>query len=270
MSMRRTIVLAVALVVLGASGASASLCRGSFLGCRTRAQRIRYCKADCRTNRSLCSAVFERGRLVQRCRNLLVTACLGEGGTCTHTCSSSNPCPSGKQCVSGQCIFAVDRCAGGCPSQFPNCGPDGRCWTLPCAQLCGNDNCCGAGYPVCGDDGLCHRDPNGGNGPTSGGIPANLPPGNYTVSLCVSGYVSLPCQDVGTIPFEGASQFQSTLDSVISTWLAAATAGLPDCSRSATTYSAFDGSEFTASFSATCTADSVSVTESVSITVRRN
>lgn len=266
---RRSVVVALTVILLGASGASASLCRGSFLGCRTRAARIRYCKADCRNQRALCSSVFERGRLVQRCRNTLVTACLGEGGTCTHPCSNTNPCPSGKQCVEGQCIFAVDRCAGGCPSQFPNCGPDGRCWTLPCGQLCGGDNCCGGGYPLCGDDGLCHRDPDGGSGGSSGSLPSNLPPGNYTVSVCISGFVSLPCQTAGTIPFEGASQFQGALNSIINAWLAA-TAGIPDCTRGATTYSAFDGSEFTVSFSATCTSEGQSVTESVSITVRLN
>ena len=98
-------------------------------------------------------------------------------------------------------------------------------------------------------------------------MPTNLPPGNYTVTLCVSGYVSLPCQVAGTIPFQGVSQFQSALDSVINQWLAA-TAGLPDCTRSAATYSAFDGSSFTVTFSVTCSSEGTSVSETVNITVR--
>jgi hypothetical protein len=260
-------IVALAILATTATGAGASLCRGSFLGCRTRAQRVRYCQASCRSVRALCTSTFERGRLQQRCRTTLVSACLGEGGTCVHPCSSTNPCPTGRQCVRSQCIFAVDRCPGGCPSEFPNCGPDGRCWTLPCANLCGNDNCCGADFPVCGDDGLCHSSPGGGGGGSgSGGFPANLPPGNYSVSLCISGYVSLPCQSVGTIPLQSVSQFQSALDGAINAWLAA-TAGLPDCTRGATTYSAFDGSSFTASLSATCTSSSATVSETVSITV---
>ena len=98
-------------------------------------------------------------------------------------------------------------------------------------------------------------------------MPTNLPPGNYTVTMCVSGYVSLPCQVAGTIPFQGVSQFQNALDSVINQWLAA-TAGLPDCTRGATTYSPYDGSSFTVTFSVTCSSPSGSVSETVNITVQ--
>ena len=252
-----------------------------------------------------------------RCFRDLMATCLTAGGTCTYTCDDANPCPTGKQCVGGQCILdPPDRCDGGvCPAGYPHCGPDGRCWTQPCAEVCGSsccggsfpvcggdglchpgdqcgagmcpvayphcgpdgncwklrcdslcgaDNCCGGDYPICESDGLCHPD-----SPTDGGngVPTNLPPGNYTVTMCVSGYVSLPCQVAGTIPFQGVSQFQNALDSVINQWLAA-TAGLPDCTWSAATYSAFDGSSFTVTFSVTCTSEGASVSETVNITVR--
>ena len=229
----------------------------------------------------------------------------------------SHTVAAGKQCVDGQCILdPLDRCGGGvCPADYPNCGPDGRCWTKPCADLCGA-GCCGGSFPICGGDGLCHPPDACGDGtcpadyphcgtdgrcwsracdnlcgadnccggdhpicksdglcypdgPTGGGggVPTDLPPGNYTVSMCVSGYVSLPCQVVGSIPFHGVALFQTALNTVINQWLAA-TAGLPDCTRGATTYSPYDGSSFTVTFSVTCSSPSGSVSETVNITVQ--
>ena len=87
--------------------------------------------------------------------------------------------------------------------------------------------------------------------------------------MCVSGYVSLPCQAVGSIPFHGVAQFQSALNTVINQWLAA-TAGLPDCTRGATTYSPYDGSSFTVTFSVTCSSPAGSVSETVNITVQHS
>ena len=57
-----------------------------------------------------------------------MATCLTAGGTCTYTCDDANPCPTGKQCVGGQCILdPPDRCDGGvCPAGYPHCGPDGR------------------------------------------------------------------------------------------------------------------------------------------------
>src|SRR5262249_24093891 len=159
-----------------------------------------------------------------------------------------------------------DQCgAGTCPADYPHCGVDGRCWTLRCENLCGTDNCCGGDHPICKSDGLCYPEPTGGGN----GVPTNLPPGNYTVTVCASGYVSQPCQGAGTIRFEGVSQFQAALNNVINQWLAA-TAGIPDCTRGATTYSPFDGSSFTVTFSVTCSSGGVSVSETVTITVSRS
>src|SRR5438128_2142648 len=86
---------------------------------------------------------------------------------------------------------------------------------------------------------------------------------------CVSGYVSLPCQAVGSIPFHCIAQFQNALNTVINQWLAA-TAGLPDCTRGATTYSPYDGSSFTVTFSVTCSSPAGSVSETINITVQHS
>ena len=71
------------------------------------------------------------------------------------------------------------------------------------------------------------------------------------LSICISGSITLPCQDAGTIPLQGLAQFKAAITSALDQWLAA-TAGTPDCSRGAATYSGFDGSEFTATATATC------------------
>jgi hypothetical protein len=296
-------------------------CHASFLGCGPNGKAhpktlVRHCQGLCRSYRDRCRTAFHNGRIRTRCYRDLIATCLSAGGTCAAACDANNPCPTGKQCVAGQCILSPpDRCRGAlCPAGYPNCGPDGRCWTQPCAELCGSsccggshpvcgsdelchtpdtcgdhtcpdgyphcgpdgrcwdgacenlcgdNNCCGGDHPVCKSDGLCYPAPSGDGG---SGVPTNLPPGNYTVTMCVSGYVSLPCQAVGTIPYQGRTQFQNALNGAINQWLAA-TAGLPDCSRGATTYSAFDGSRFTVSFGVTCSSPAGSVSETVNITV---
>ncbi|TMA34436.1 MAG: hypothetical protein E6J79_16620 [Deltaproteobacteria bacterium] len=319
-------VLLLAMILLGPSATAVQAydCHASFLGCGPGGrphpkQLVRQCRGVCRTFRDRCHTAFNNGKMRTRCYRDLIATCLTAGGTCASACDAANPCPAGKQCVQGQCILhPPDRCQGAvCPAGYPNCGPDGRCWTQPCAELCGSsccggshpvcgsdslchppdscgdrtcpvdyphcgpdgkcwngpcanvcgtDNCCGGDHPVCKSDGLCYRDPTSDGG---SGVPANLPPGNYTVTMCVSGYVSLPCQPVGTIPFEGRTQFQTALNTAINQWLAA-TAGIPDCTRGATTYSAFDGSSFTVTFAVTCTSPAGSVSETVHITVHRN
>jgi len=98
---------------------------------------------------------------------------------------------------------------------------------------------------VC-DGGTCRPGPAGG-----GGFPTDLPPGNYELIICISGTITLPCQSAGTIPFQGLAQLQAAITSALDQWLAA-TAGTPDCTRGATTYSGFDGTQFTATATATC------------------
>ena len=285
---RLAVALLVALAILTPeAGAAGPTCRTSFAGCRTRAQKIRFCRSACVTTRTVCQEAFVKGRLERRCGKRALRACLGEGGSCIRTCDDSNPCPGDQQCVSGRCIMAqpcTTACGGGCcGGDYPNCGVDLRCWTKPCATVCG-DTCCGGRYPNCGPDGRCWTRPCetvcgdtccGGDVPlcdggtcrpgTPGGgdgFPTNLPPGTYALTICITGSVSIPCQSVGSIPFEGVGQLKAAITTALDQWLAA-TAG-SDCSRGATTYSGYNGSEFTATATATCG----DATETVTITLR--
>jgi hypothetical protein len=279
--------LAVVTMAILPAGAAAPSCRTSFLGCRTHVQKIRFCRAACVTTQDVCLSAFIKGRLQRRCQSRAVRACIGEGGSCVHPCDAQHPCGADQQCASGRCIMAQPcktACgAGCCGGDYPNCGPDLQCWTKPCETVCG-DTCCGGRYDNCGPDGRCWTNPCetlcgdtccGGDAPAcdggtcrpgqsgGGGFPTNLPPGNYGLSICISGTVSIPCQDGGTIPFQSLGQFESAITSALDQWLAA-TAGTADCSRGAATYSGFDGSEFTATATATCG----DATETLTITVR--
>jgi hypothetical protein len=279
------VMLAATTLVPTATAAGPS-CRTSFAGCRTHAQKIRFCRAACVTTRTVCQNAFIKGRLERRCGKRALRACLGERGSCIHACDTEHPCAAEQQCVGGQCIMAQPctttcgtGCCGGdypncgpdlrcwtkpcdtvcgdtcCGGRYPNCGPDGHCWTRPCETVCGN-TCCGGAYPVC-DGGTCRAGTPGGDG-----FPTNLPPGNYEFVICISGTISLPCQSAGPIPFQGVAQLKAAIASALEQWLAA-TAGT-DCSRGATTYSGFNGSEFTATATATCG----DATGTVTITVR--
>jgi hypothetical protein len=280
------VVVAVALSSVAAAGPT---CRTSFLGCRTRPQKIRFCRAACVTTRTVCKQAFRSSRLKVRCTKRALRVCVSEGGSCIHACDAGNPCPAGQQCVAGRCIMAEpcqtpcgDGCCGG---DYPNCGPDGRCWTKPCESLCGT-SCCGGKFPNCGPDDRCWSKPcetlcgktccggatpvcdagtcqAGSGGGGGDGFPTNLPPGTYSLVICISGTVSLPCQGIGSIPFQSLAQFEAAIGAAFDQWLAA-TAGTPDCSRGAATYSAFDGSQFTATATATCG----EATETLKLTVR--
>jgi len=136
-----------------ATDAPAVSCRGSFLGCRSHAQRVRFCQAACTTTRTICRAAFIRRRLEQRCQTRALRVCLSEGGSCIHGCDAQHPCPAQQQCVSGRCIMA-EPCKTACGSNccggdYPYCGTDGRCWMKPCTNLCG-DGCCGGRYRTAG------------------------------------------------------------------------------------------------------------------------
>jgi len=279
--------LAVVATAISPTGAAAPSCRTSFLGCRTHVQKIRFCRAACVTTQDVCRSAFIKGRLQRQCQSRAVRACIGEGGSCVHPCDAQHPCGADQQCASGQCIMAQPcktACGTGCcGGDYPNCGPDLQCWTKPCETVCG-DTCCGGRYDNCGPDGRCWTNPCetlcgatccGGDAPAcdggtchpgqsgGGGFPTNLPPGNYGLSICISGTVSIPCQDGGTIPFQSLGQFETAITTALDQWLAA-TAGTADCSRGAATYSGFDGSEFTA----TATATWGDATDTLTITVR--
>src|SRR5262249_17898668 len=156
-------------------------------------------------------------------------------------CIMAQPCvtPCGAQCcggdypycgVNGYCWtgpcseLCGTSCCGG---KYPHCGPDDRCWTKPCETLCGK-TCCGGDYPVC-DGGSCHPGSTPTTLPGGDGFPTNLPPGTYALNVCVAGQVSL-CQDVGTLPYQGVTQFRGALSSAVDVWLQA-TAGVGGCSR---------------------------------------
>lgn len=237
---------------------------------------MRFCQAACTTTRTICRTAFISGKLQKRCEKRALRVCLTSGGTCIHSCDTAAACRSGDRCVSGQCIMDEPcrtacgaKCCGGdypncgpdghcwtrpcqtlcgdtcCGGRFPDCGPDGHCWIKPCETLCGN-TCCGGDYPIC-DAGSCRRDNGGGGGD---GFPTNLPPGTYALTACLTGAVSIPCQAAGTIPLEGLAQFESAIRSALDQWLAA-TAG-SGCARGAAAYSAFNGSAFTATATVTC------------------
>src|SRR5882762_10635236 len=105
------LVLTAVLVVGTAVSAPALSCRGSFLGCRSHAQKQSFCRASCRTRRNLCTTTFRAiGGLRKRCYDLMVSTCIGQGGVCERGCGTTNPCPPGQQCVLGQCLLkAPDR-----------------------------------------------------------------------------------------------------------------------------------------------------------------
>ncbi len=281
------LLIAVATLIPPAGAAGLS-CRTAFAGCRTRAQKIRFCRAACVTTRTVCQSAFIKGRLQRRCEKRAMRACLGEGGSCIHSCDAQQPCGAEQRCVSGRCIMAQPcqtACGTGCcGGDYPNCGPDLQCWTKPCENLCG-DSCCGGHYPNCGPDQRCWTRPCetlcndtccGGDAPLcdggtcrtgmpgGDGFPTNLPPGNYGLTICISGTITLPCQSAGTIPLQGLAQFKAAITSALDQWLVA-TAGTPDCTRGAATYSGFDGSAFTATATATCG----DATWTLRITVRR-
>ena len=268
------VLIAVA-TLISTAGAAGPSCRTAFAGCHTRAQKTRFCRAACVTTRAVCQSAFIKGRLQRRCEKQSLRVCLGEGGSCVHVCDAQTPCAAAQQCVNGQCIMAqpcATACGTGCcGGDYPSCGPDLQCWTKPCENLCG-DSCCGGHYSNCGPDQRCWTKPCdtlcgdtccGGDAPlcdggtcrsgTSGGdgFPTNLPPGTYELIICISGTITLPCQSAGTIPFQGLAQFREAITSAFDQWLAA-TAGTPDCTRGATTYSGFNGSAFTATATATC------------------
>ena len=82
---RIALALLVAVTTLiSAADAAGQSCRTAFAGCRTRAQKIRFCRAACVSTREVCQSAFIKGRLERRCGKQAVRVCLGEGGSCIH------------------------------------------------------------------------------------------------------------------------------------------------------------------------------------------
>jgi hypothetical protein len=110
---------------------------------------------------------------------------------------------------------------------------------------------------------VCGRD----CGTTSTTLPGpNLPPGNYNVTICISGTVSLPCTSVGSFPVTQLGAFEQAMESTISQFLASG--GATGCAIGAgQAISAGGGVDVR--FSATCTDGSGgSATETVLLEVR--
>ena len=208
------------------------------------AARVTRCYANCPVELTGCRTVFIKGRFYRDCVRRIVYAC-HHGGTC----GSVMPPPP------------TDRCRGGvfCPLARPFCNTT----RLTCVQ-----GTCPAGYPVncgtycCTAGGVCGQ---GGCVPPTQG-PPTLPPGNYNVTICVSGTVSLPCTPIGTFPISALGAFEQAIQGAIDQFLAAG--GAEGCSLGAGQASAAGGG-VDVSFSATCTDPSgASASETVLLEVR--
>jgi hypothetical protein len=94
----------------------------------------------------------------------------------------------------------------------------------------------------------------------------NLPPGNYNVTICISGTISLPCSPVGTFPISQLGTFEQAMQSAITQFLASG--GAQGCSIGAGQASAAGGG-VDVRFSATCSDPSgASASETVLLEVR--
>jgi len=193
----------------------------------------------------------------------------------TSTCVANPPggCPAGfpTDCQNGFCCPSGDTCntSGCCGGQYPV-----ACGDYCCTQgsTCGQGSCtdpCPAATPVaCGDPLLCCAAGSacgqGGCVPSTG--PPTLPPGNYNVTICVSGTINLPCTPVGTFPISELGAFEQAMQGAISQFLASG--GAEGCSIGAGQASAAGGG-VDVSFSATCTDPSgASASETVLLEVR--
>jgi hypothetical protein len=212
---------------------------------RTGTGHVTRCYADCPTELTGCRTVFVKGHFYRDCVRRIVYACRHAGG-----CGAVMPPPPTDRC----------RDAVFCPLGRPVCDAN----QLRCVR---RDNC-PSGYPVycgtycCTPGGVCGQ---GGCVPPPTG-PPTLPPGNYNVTICVSGTISLPCTPIGTFPVSQLPAFEQAMQGAISQFLAAGGAG--GCSIGAGQANAAGGG-VDVSFRATCTDPSgASASETVLLEVR--
>ena len=208
------------------------------------AAHVTRCYADCPVELTGCRDVFIRGRFYRDCVRRIVYACHHAGG-----CGAVMSPPPTDRCRDG--VF--------CPLGRPICNAT----RLRCVR----DNCPG-GYPVdcgtycCTPGGVCGQ---GGCVPPPTG-PPTLPPGNYNVTICISGTISLPCTLVGTFPISQLAAFEQAMQGAINQFLASG--GAEGCSIGAGQASAAGGG-VDVRFSATCTDPSgASASETVLLEVR--
>ena len=229
--------------LFAAIGLLLSLAVFSPASARGGAGHVTRCYADCPVELTGCRQVFVRGRFYRDCVRRIVYACHHAGGCGavmapppTDRCRDGVFCPLGRPvCDAGQL-----RCMRGtCPGGYPvDCGT----------------YCCNPGG-VCGQGG-CVPPP---TGPT-------LPPGNYNVTICISGTISLPCTPIGTFPISQLPAFEQAMHGAINQFLASG--GAEGCSIGAGQASAAGGG-VDVSFSAACTDSSGgSASETVLLEVR--
>jgi len=96
--------------------------------------------------------------------------------------------------------------------------------------------------------------------------PIWLPPGNYNVTLCADGTVTIPCQQVGTFPIHDLAKFERAISGTLSKVLSSNGAG--NCALGTwEVKAAADGVDVNSS--ATCTDhDGNTFSESVLIGIR--
>ena len=135
--------------------------------------------------------------------------------------------------------------AGGCGAVMPP----------PPTDRCRDNVFCPLGRPVCDMGKLrCVPEP-------------SLAPGNYTITFCASGTVTIPCQPVGTFPIFAFNAFKQAMQSALGQFLSAN--GAAGCTFGGGQTERAEGG-LNVTFSATCTdPDSgTTVSESVVIQVR--
>jgi hypothetical protein len=171
--------------------------------------------------------------------------CCPSGATCNTSgcCGGQYPVPCGDYCCTPGSICGQGGCADPCPAATP--------------VACGNPLVCCAASTVCGRD--CNTTTTTLPGPS-------LPPGNYNVTICVSGTISLPCTPIGTFPVSQLGAFEQAMQGAISQFLSSG--GAQGCSIGAGQASAAGGG-VDVRFSATCTDPSgASASETVLLKVR--
>lgn len=230
--------------LLAVIGVLLSLTTPTPASARGGAGHVTRCYADCPVELTGCRQVFVKGRFYRDCVRRIVYACHHAGG-----CGAVMPPPPTDRCHDG--VF--------CPLGRPICNAN----RLRCVR----DNCPG-GYPVdcgtycCTPGGVCGQ---GGCVPPPTG-PRTLPPGNYNVTICISGTISLPCTPVGTFPVSQLAAFEQAMQGAITQVLASG--GADGCSIGAGQASAAGGG-VDVRFSATCTDPSgASASETVLLEVR--
>jgi hypothetical protein len=194
----------------------------------------------------------------------------------TSTCVANPPasgCPAGfpTACQNGLCCPSGDTCnaAGCCSAQLPVacggycCASGSICGQGSCMDPCPSDRPVACGNPLfcCTAGSVCGQ---GGCVPSTG--TPTLPPGNYNVTICISGTISLPCRPLGIFPISQLGTFEQAVQGTISQFLASG--GAQGCSIGAGQASAAGGG-VDVNFSATCTDPSgATASETVLLEVR--